>query len=54
MPEDFDKCVRNKGKVRTVSGPNKEHGLKEGQYIHYCVINNESFRGEIKTKERKS
>ncbi len=51
MPEDFQKCVRNGGKVRTVSGPNEAHGLKKGEYVHYCYINNESFRGEVRTKK---
>jgi len=54
MPEAFEKCRRNGGKIRTVSGPNKEHGLKENQYVHYCVIQGESFRGEIKTKKKES
>jgi len=52
MPADFDKCVKDGGKVRTVKGPNKEHGLKEGETVAYCIIEKDgkekSFRGEIK------
>jgi hypothetical protein len=54
MPEAFEKCVRNGGRVRTVSGPSKAHGLGPGEYCHYCFINGESFRGEVKKKEKKS
>jgi hypothetical protein len=32
MPADFDKCVKDGGRVRTVEG--KKFGLKEGEYKH--------------------
>lgn len=52
MPADFDRCVENGGKVRTVSGPNKEHGLKKGEYVRYCTIDGKSYRGEVKQKSK--
>jgi hypothetical protein len=54
MPREFDVCVRNGGQVATVSGPDKEHGLEAGEYVRYCVIHGESFRGHVKKKKRKS
>ena len=54
MPADFEKCVRNKGRVRTVSGPSKHHGLGPGEYIHYCYLEGESFRGEVKKKGKEN
>lgn len=53
MPASFDKCVKNGGKVRTISGPNKEHGLKTGEYVHYCTLNGKSYRGYVKKKKSK-
>ena len=50
-PENFEKCVRNGGKVRTISGKNERYGLKDGQYRHICILNGESFMGEIKQKK---
>lgn len=52
MPADFEKCVKEGGRVRTVSGPNKDHGLKEDQYVHYCYKDGKSYRGEVKTNEK--
>ncbi|MBN2323814.1 MAG: hypothetical protein JXQ30_08765 [Spirochaetes bacterium] len=52
MPKAFEDCVNNGGRVRTVSGPSKEHGLKEGENQRFCYLGEESFAGEIyKTKE---
>ena len=53
-PEGFTQCVNKGGKVRTVSGPNNEHGLKRGQYMHYCVLDGKSYRGEVKTRKSKA
>lgn len=50
MPKSFDKCVKQGGRVRTVSGPSKEHGLKKGQYVRFCFLDNKSYRGEVKKK----
>jgi len=52
-PEDFDRCRRQGGKVRTVSGPSEEHGLEDGEYVRYCTNNGRSIRGEVKTKKEK-
>jgi len=54
MPADYERCIRNGGKVRTVSGPNKEHGLEKGEYVTYCILNGKSYRGEVKKKKVKS
>lgn len=48
MPADFERCRRDGGKVRTVSGPSKEHNLSEGEYVRYCVLKGKSYRGEVK------
>jgi len=53
MPEAFDKCVRNRGRVRTVSGPSKQFGLANGQYRRICFIEGESHLGHIKHKKVK-
>ena len=51
MPRDYEICVRNKGRVRRVSGPAKDHGLGPDEYVNYCYIEGESFRGEVHKKE---
>lgn len=51
MPKEFNQCVRKGGSVRTVSGPNKNHGLKKGEYRRYCFLKGKSFAGETKTKQ---
>jgi|TARA_R100000501_G_C2623350_1_gene116490 hypothetical protein len=52
MPEAFEKCIRNGGKVRTVSGPSKQHHLSKGQYKHICFIDGEMHSGEVKHKKQ--
>jgi len=54
MPAGFEKCVRNGGRVRTVSGPRKVHGLGKREYVRYCYLNGESYRGEVKQKKSAS
>jgi len=54
FPADFERCVRQGGRVRTISGPNKEHGVGEGEYVKYCYLNGKSYRGEVKTKSKQS
>lgn len=34
MPLAFIQCQANKGKIRTISGPDKQFGLKAGEYLH--------------------
>lgn len=42
MPEDFEKCVAEKGKVRTKK-------LSDGRYMHICIDKEgKSHAGEIK------
>lgn len=53
MPADFEKCQQDGGRVRTVSGPSKKHGLEKGEYVHFCFKDGKSYRGEVKTKEKK-
>jgi len=48
MPLAFEKCVLGKGTVSTVKGPNKQHGLKDGEYVRYCVKGGKSYKGEVK------
>jgi len=52
MPESFDNCVKNGGKVRTVSGPNEEVGVKKGEYVHVCFLNGKLYRGHTKKKQK--
>lgn len=56
MPEAFEKCQRNGGRVRTISGPNEKFGLGKGEYMHVCFLKGEMHRGEVKIqkKEKKS
>lgn len=52
MPKAFERCVANGGRVRTVSGPNKEHGLSADEHVKYCTLNGETHRGEVKKKKQ--
>ena len=45
MPQLFDSCVANGGRVRTKK-------LSGGKYIHICFKNGKSFAGEVKTKQK--
>lgn len=44
MPEDFLRCVREGGKVRTKN-------LKGNKYIRICFKNGKSYASEVKTKK---
>jgi len=48
----FDKCVKDGGRVRRVSGE-KKHGLDKDEYVNYCYSGGDSFRGEVKKKKTK-
>lgn len=48
MPAPFDACVRNGGRVRRVSGPNKKLHLEAGEYCNVCFKGGKSFRGHTK------
>jgi len=53
MPADFDKCVAGGGRVRRVSGPDKDHGLGKDEYVNYCYDKKgKAHRGEVKTKKK--
>lgn len=54
MPEGFERCRRNGGRIRTVSGPDKHWGLGSGEYMYVCWINSEPYRGEIHKKQKQS
>lgn len=41
MPADFDKCVKDGGRVRTKS-------LSKGRYMRLCFLNGKSYSGEVK------
>ena len=46
MPEAFDICRRNGGKIRTKT-------LGKGKYMHICILNGKSYSGYVKTKKKK-
>jgi len=45
MPADFEKCVADGGRVRTIS-------VNKTQYMHVCYQDGKSYHGEVKTKQR--
>ena len=46
MPEAFDKCVREKGRVRTIT-------LKGGRFMRICFKDGKSHPSEVQTKQEK-
>lgn len=53
MPAAFDKCRVSGGRIRTITGPNKDYGLSANQYVHICINKDGSIvRGEVKTKQQ--
>ena len=52
MPQAFDNCIKNGGKVRRISGPNKRWGLKAGQYVNICILDGKVYRGYVHTKKQ--
>ena len=54
MPEAFEACQKARGRIRTISGPSKQFGLKAGQYMHVCFQGKKMAKGEVKTEEKKS
>ena len=46
MPEAFDICRRNGGKIRTKS-------MGGGKYMHICILNGKTYAGEVKKKKGK-
>lgn len=45
MPESFNRCVSNGGKVITKK-------LGGGKYIHICFLNGKSYAGEVKVVKK--
>ena len=45
MPEAFDACRRNGGKIRTKT-------LGKGKYMHICILGGKTYPGEVKTKKK--
>lgn len=45
MPADYERCIREGGRVRTKS-------LSDNRYMRICFLNGKSYSGEV--KERKS
>ena len=43
MPADFDKCIRDGGRVRTKS-------LPDNKFMRICFKGGKSFSGEVKTR----
>jgi len=43
MPQPFETCRKNGGKIRTIQ-------LKGGKYMHICILNGKSYKGEVKSK----
>ena len=52
MPKEFTDCLSSGGKVKTVSGPSKEHGLETGEYVKFCIKDGKTHRGEVHKKKK--
>lgn len=42
MPEGFDSCEKNGGKIKTKK-------MSGGKYMHICFLNGKSYAGDVKT-----
>jgi len=45
MPQAFDNCRRNGGKIRTKR-------INSRQYMHICFLNGKSYPGEVKSYKK--
>lgn len=52
MSKEFENCIKNGGRVRTVVGANKDYGLEENEYVKLCFLGGKSYRGETMKKQR--
>lgn len=55
MPKEFEDCVKGGGRVRTISGPRKDMGLQDGEFMRVCFPKNGGgmVRGEKKQSVKK-
>ena len=44
MPEGFDRCRRQGGRIRTVK-------LSGNKYVHVCYLKGKSYKGYVKEKK---
>lgn len=51
MPAAFERCRAGGGRIRTISGPNKQFNLSAGQYAHVCFDSRGAHRGHVKVKK---
>ena len=54
MPKDFERCRDNGGRVRTISGPDKQFDLSKGEYRHVCFLRGSAYWGEKHTRKNNS
>lgn len=47
MPEDFERCRKNGGKIRTKV-------IDDKHYMAVCILNGQSYGGEVHTKKQAS
>jgi putative hemolysin len=45
MPQAFDNCRAKGGKIRTLK-------LSGQKYVHVCILNGKTYRGEVKKKKK--
>ncbi len=44
MPENFENCVKNGGKIRTKT-------ISASKYMHICTLNGKTHVGEVRVKK---
>lgn len=52
MPKAFEQCRKNGGRIRTISGPNKQWNLKQGEFVHVCFDGKGAHRGHTKKRKK--
>jgi len=50
MPAQFNNCVKQGGRIKTVIG--KDYGCGQNEYRHICFKNGKSYLGEIKKHKK--
>lgn len=54
MPKGFDACVRQKGQVRRISGPNSRWKVPAGYYRNICFLKSgKTYKGYLHRKDKK-